>query len=95
MEILKRIPKKNKNLAWRIIDQEAVIINLEGQSKDKEEISVLNPTATRIWELCNGKHAIGRIINLLAEEYAKEASQLQPEVIKSISQMSAQKIISI
>lgn len=95
MEILKRIPQKNKHLAWRVIDQEAVIINLEGQSKDKEEISILNPTATRIWELCNGKHTIGQIISQLREEYARETNQLQPEVIKSINQMSAQKIISI
>jgi len=51
MKDLDKIPQKNTELAWRIIDNEAVIIPLDEQTSDSERVNFLNETGTRIWEL--------------------------------------------
>jgi len=92
MEILNRIPKKNKHLAWRIVDQEAVIINLKKQPNDKEEIIILNPTATRIWQLCNGRNSIKEIVQRLKAEYLEV---IEKDVEKTLINLLNEKLISL
>ncbi|HAZ11000.1 MAG: hypothetical protein A2047_00480 [Omnitrophica bacterium GWA2_41_15] len=42
MDLLNKIPKKDKNLTWRIIDGEAVIMPLEDQPKEVEKSKIYN-----------------------------------------------------
>lgn len=62
MDILNKISEKNKNLAWRIIDGEAVILPLENQPQDGEKLAIFKEIATRIWELIDGKKSVKDII---------------------------------
>jgi hypothetical protein len=89
-----KIPIKNKNLAWRIIDGEAVVVNLENQPDRKEEIFIFNHTATRVWQLCNGKNMLEDIILKLGKEYASKGQDLAGGVERIINQMYAQRLLS-
>ncbi|MFC1804883.1 PqqD family protein [Candidatus Omnitrophota bacterium] len=96
MRRLNKLPKKNKNLAWRIIDQEAVIINLQGQPASlSEELHIFNPTATRIWQLCNGRNSMKEIISILQNEYAGDGKKIEQETQEAISKMLKQRLISL
>jgi hypothetical protein len=95
MDWLNISPKKNKNLAWRIIDGEAVIIPLANQPKEGQRIDILNATATRIWELCSGKNSTRHIIALLKDEYDAPATVIESAVKRIISELSKEKLILI
>ncbi|MBM3253199.1 MAG: PqqD family protein [Candidatus Omnitrophica bacterium] len=69
MSSLNKIPKKNKNLAWRIINNEAVVMPLENQAKEEEKLNIFNETATRIWELIDGNNSVAGIIKKITNEY--------------------------
>ena len=51
MNILNKIPKKNEDLAWRVIENEAIVIPLKNQPKKGKEVVIFNETGARIWEL--------------------------------------------
>ena len=89
MDFLDRIPKKKQNLAWRIIDGNAVVIPLEDQPADGEKMYVFNDTATKIWKAADGKNCVGEIIKKLLVEYEVkpetaefQAKQLMDDFIK-------------
>lgn len=85
MDYLNKIPKKNKDLAWRIIDNEAMIIFLNDQPEIEEKINILNETATRVWELVDGRNSVAGIIKRLTYEYdvksGKACSQIKSLLI--------------
>ena len=95
MHQLAKIPKKNKNLAWRIIDAEAVVLSLENQPEEGEAVNIFNQTATRIWELCDGKKSVKEIIAQLKKEYAPESQNLESQVKRIIEDMRDEKLIQI
>ncbi len=96
MELLNKIPKKNnEKLAWRVIDGEAVVIPLENQSEEGEKLDIFNETATKIWELIDGKNTIKDIIKKIIDEYDIKPDEAQSQIKKLISEMSAKKVIII
>jgi hypothetical protein len=62
--INKYISIKKNNIAYRIIDEEAVIVNLK-----KSTFHTLNPVATFIWEQIDGKTTLSDIANRLSQEF--------------------------
>jgi hypothetical protein len=93
MELLSKIPKKDKNCAWRIIDGEAVVMSLESQLNGAAELIILNQTATRIWELCNGRRSARDIVSLLAKEYSGGREVIENQVQEAIEKMLKEKLI--
>lgn len=82
---LNSVPKRNKDIAWRIIDSKAVIVPLDGSAREK--INICNETATRIWELINGKSSIKKIITMLSLEYNISIQKIEHQVIDVIEEM--------
>lgn len=95
MEDLNKVPKKNSELAWRIIDNETVIIPLDEQTADFEKIELLNRTATRIWELIDGKNTVEKIIDKICEEYEIEREEAQKEVISFINKLEKRNLVKM
>lgn len=95
MKDLDKIPNKNTELAWRVIDGEAVIIPLDEQTKDSEKIDFMNPTGTRIWEFIDGKNTIKQIIDKILEEYEIEQKDAQKEVVSFIKKLKSKKLVEI
>ena len=95
MDFLIKIPKKNNNLAWRIIDSEAVVILLENISYKEERFHIFNETATRIWGLIDGKNSVQDIIKKIIDEYDIKNDECQSQVKRLISDMAIKKMITI
>lgn len=64
MEILKIKPKRDRDIAWRVVEEEALIVN----PKDSL-IYPLNKVATRIWELADGGKTVAEIIHEIKNEF--------------------------
>lgn len=95
MKDLNKIPKKNSELAWRTIDNETIIIPLDEQTVDFEKIELLNNTATRIWELIDGKNTLKEIIEKICEEYELERVEAEKEVLSFINKLEKKNLIKI
>lgn len=80
MNWLNKIPKKNKNLAWRIIDAETVVVPLDNQPYNGESLNVFNTTATRVWEFIDGNNSIADIIKKITDEYEIEYKEAENQV---------------
>lgn len=45
-----------------------------------EEVVVLNSTASDVWRLCDGEHAVDEIVELLASAYEVDPSDIRHDV---------------
>ena len=88
MPSLENVPKQHEELAWRVIAGEAVIVPPHQPAEGIRELTILNPTATRIWELCRGDMTIRRIVDALREEYDETPRLLEEEVVRTIEELS-------
>lgn len=70
-----RIPLRHPEIAWRVIDEEAVVVN------PRSGIAYpFNPVATRCWELADGSRSIEKIIETIAKEFEAPKSQIAADV---------------
>ena len=63
MSSLDRYPSR-RHVAWRALDTEAIVVDPKAGM-----LYPLNSVATRIWQLCDGTHTVGTIVDRLAEEF--------------------------
>lgn len=91
---LDKIPQKNSELAWRIIDNETIIIPLDEQSADFEKINLLNGTGTKIWELIDGNNTLKEIIEKICGEYAIGHEEAEKEVVGFIRNLRNKNLVS-
>lgn len=91
MERIKRQPltrilntplsKNNEIVAWRVIDGEAVLSNLKDNT-----FNILNPVATRIWELTDGQTQVKTIIDEIYQEFDSAPDILEEDCLEFLSQ---------
>lgn len=55
----------------------------------------LNPTASVIWHLCDGKNSVGEIIALLREAFPDSAENIERDVHHSIKSFISNKAIEL
>jgi len=89
-----KIPAQTRDLAWRIIDGEAVIVSLADQKVHSEELCLLNETATRIWELIDGKSTTEAIVEQLRDEYDADMKTMRSEVGRFLAEAAKSKLIA-
>jgi hypothetical protein len=73
---------RNENIAWRVIGDEALLVN----PKDSL-IYPLNSVGTRIWESLDGKNSCRDISNVIGEEFTGDKANLEVEVSVFIGDM--------
>ena len=61
-------PIRRPNIFTKIISNETLLY-----SSDQEQVLVLNPTASLIWELCDGEHNLQEIEHILRSTFSMEA----------------------
>ena len=81
------IPDKDK-IAYRVVDGEAVILNLKNN-----ELNILNPVATFIWEHLNGHTQLEEIVNELSEEFDVDYKTAEKDCMDFISQVKDKGIV--
>lgn len=80
--------KKNIKIAYRIIDDEAVLV-----LADKGEVVHLNPTATIFWEGLDGKAPLKKIVKKICVEFDIKQSQAEEDICEIAKKMLKETII--
>ena len=67
---------RRPEVAWRVIDGEAVVVNPKAGM-----VYPFNPVATRFWELADGKHTLSQILQTVKEEFEAPAETIEQDMI--------------
>ena len=75
-------PNRRSDLVYRRVQGETVVLN-----PDKKVVHQLNPTASFIWDCCDGAHSIDRIAARLVAEYDVDAGTSRKDVDRLVSHL--------
>ncbi len=73
---LKNVVRRQKDVAWRMIDGEAVII-----TPSDSTMHTLNDVGTRIWELMTGQRSLLDMAQVLCKEFEVEQERAEKDTI--------------
>jgi hypothetical protein len=79
--------RKNPDVVSRVIAEETVLLPVYRNSKEINCIYTLNKSATRVWELIDGKKDLDGIRGRIAEEFAVTEAHLHKGLDKMISEL--------
>jgi len=81
--ILDKVLTKNyASIAYRVIDGQAVIVNLE-----ESTLHTLNLVATRIWGLVDAKNMVMDIIDKIYQEFEVDRDRLEKDCLEFVNRM--------
>ncbi|MFA4842700.1 MAG: PqqD family protein [Candidatus Omnitrophota bacterium] len=80
--------RQNQELAFRIIEDEAIILTPQDGM-----LHNLNPVATRIFELANGRRRIKDIVTSIVEEFAVKDDIARRDAIRFIEDLAHKKLL--
>ena len=83
-----KVPVQNDDMAWRIVDDECIIVDPQGS-----QATVLNPVGTRIWELADGKRTIASIVDQILIEYRVERPRAEADAREFVDELIRRKLI--
>ena len=86
----KFIIRNNKITAYRIIAGRARIVDLK-----EGTFNTLNPVATLIWELADGKATVGEIIEKVYREFEVNWGKLEKDCLRFINNMEKKGLMTL
>lgn len=93
MSKLIKIFKKSPDIVSRQIDKETILVPIVNNTGDMDSIYTLNPMASRIWELIDGKYTIGQIKDILLREFDAATDKIEKDLSSFLSQLQQIKAI--
>lgn len=78
-----------KNVAFRIIDGEAIVVNLK-----KSNFHTLNPVATFIWNNLDGKTQVQEIIKNISNEFDVEPDLARKDCLEFLNDLLNEGLIT-
>ncbi len=88
MNLTHRYQINKDSITYRIIDGEAVILNL-----DNGYYYSLNKIGTWIWEAINKQNNLNEILNFLKEEYQVPERQLKSDILVLIKDLEKEELV--
>jgi hypothetical protein len=82
-------PVRNPSVVAREIENECILYAPEAKM-----VYVVNATARDVWNLCDGKHDLEKIVSKVYEEYDVEMNVLERDVRKIISDLEKVGLLS-
>jgi hypothetical protein len=86
---IERYPLKTKDIAHRVLGDEAMVANLSQSS-----FYNLNPVGTVIWEHCDGRHSIREIAEALAAEYPVSLQEALQDCLQFVTELVEEGLLS-
>ena len=77
-----RRPKRRQDLNYRTIDGETLILN-----REHGRLHQLNPTASFIWDCCDGNSKLAEIVERLAGAYEVDSNTARKDVEEILSNL--------
>lgn len=90
MELLDKKFLRNKNVAWRVIDGEALLVH-----PSTSIISPLDEVCTRIWELVNGERTGRDIASVIEIEFAENLSVIETDLSVFLDELLQNNLITL
>lgn len=84
------IHRNDKNIAYRVIDDEAVIVNV-----NKSTFHTLNDLATFIWNSIDGKTTTKDIIRNVINEFQVNEAVAEKDTLEFINELKEKNLIII
>lgn len=85
---LEHIPKRSDNILVQQVDGTTVLLSVEGG-----EYYALDEIGSRVWELCDGSHSVGAIIERICAEYEAPPEMVQADVLELLGELTVEKIL--
>ena len=54
---------------------------------NRDQVSVLNATASDVWRLCDGEHTLDEIVDLLSGAYGRSAAEIRSDVEATVAKL--------
>jgi len=83
-------PAKSEATAFRTIDNEAVILNL-----DNSIYYSLNEVGAKVWDLCDGSKTVRDIATAISEEFEVEKEVAEGDVLELLDDLLREGLVSI
>lgn len=90
MEWADRYIVREEGLAWRVLGDQAVVINPRDNM-----LYPLNTVGTRLWELADGSRTLAEITAMLFDEFEVERQVLETDIQELVSQMVGKLLIRV
>jgi len=90
----KLIFKKNPEVISRVIEDETILLPLYRTSDEIDCIYTLDTSASRVWELINGKQTLGKIKKVLLKEFDATPAEIDKELHQLLIDLSEIKAIT-
>jgi len=90
MDLTQRYAINKDKLSYRIIDDEAVVLDL-----DNGHYFSLNKVGTKIWEAINKQKSLKEILKLLKEEYQLPEKRLKSDLLTLVKDLERAKLIKV
>jgi hypothetical protein len=84
---------ERRSFVTRHIAGETLIVPVTGQTVDLESIYVLNPVASRIWELLGSPITVDRIAEIVAGEFAVSPEHAAGDVAEFLDSLNTRGLI--
>ncbi|MFP2913683.1 PqqD family protein [Pyxidicoccus sp. 3LFB2] len=78
-----RIPSPREGVSGQRFGADYIVLDAEGRT-----LRGLNPTAIRIWELCDGKRTARVVAEQVAIEYKMEPSQVLADTLRFLTDLA-------
>ncbi len=85
--MLEKMLNRNKDVAWRVIENEAILISAEDSM-----LHSLDEVGTRIWELADGSNTVGAIVEKIFEEYEVDRETAETDVVEFVTNLASEKL---
>lgn len=90
MDILTKCVAQSNEVAWRMVDGEALII-----SEDGKEVHMFNEVASLIWHCADGSIPVTDIVARITNEFDVDEETAQNDCLELIQDLMDKNIISL
>jgi len=82
--------ERNERMPWRIIEDEAILINI-----DSEMVIHLNEVAAEIWSAMDGKKSVREIVEVVHGMFKADRPTIEKDVVKFIDELLEKKAATV
>ena len=76
-------PCRRKDIVLKKLGKERLLYN-----PTTDKVHTLNPTASLIWSLCDGKHSLQEIKKAIYENFSiKETIEIEKDILKNLKEL--------
>ena len=81
---------KSGKIPWRIIEQEAILVDVKGGN-----VMQMNEVGAFIWSQINGEKSARRIIDSVCEAFEADKDRIKKDTLEFLSELLKRRIIKV